>query len=181
MYRKQPTSISSIFFYFVAFREMSWVTICWSYQIKFCISMFSHPEELKFSKILVSRCLEYSASSWLSLYLGGERNKKEPTTFPWPTYGCSMAQSTIYFIFCCGGSECFPAALWPFSVRQTQTLTVSEEPICDYGFSEKGILTKLIWWDTKETISTHPWRLPLSRGVKEQRHISTAHLRPPQH
>lgn len=160
--------------------ETSWVTICWSYQIEFCISMFSHTEGLKFSKILVSRCLEYSASSWLSLYLEGKRKKKKnPTTFAWPTYGCSMAQSTIYFILCRGGSECFPAALWPFSVRQTQTLTVSEEPICDHRLSEKGILTESIRWDTKETISTHPWRFPLSRGVKERRHISTAHLRPP--
>lgn len=56
---------------------MSWVTICWRSQINFCISLFSHTEGLKFSKILVSRCLEYSASSWLSLYLWGKRNKKK--------------------------------------------------------------------------------------------------------
>lgn len=99
IYRKKPTSKYSIFFYFVAFKEMSWVTICWSYQIKFCISMFSHTEGLKFSKILASRCLECSASSWLSLYLGGESNKKNPKpknirlTYLWVLHG------SIYYIF----------------------------------------------------------------------------------
>lgn len=44
-------------------------------------------------------------------------------TFPWPTYECSTAQPTIYFIYCCSRSKCFLAALWPFSVRQTEEVS----------------------------------------------------------